>query len=481
MSFRSMVIAVAGLLIAASLNAQEPQTKYNILFVISDDLTSTALGCYGNTVCKTPHIDKLADQGTMFSRAYCQATYCGPSRAALMFGYYMQASGSTGYTSGRDAVGPDRDSWAQHFRKNGWHSARVSKIFHMGVPGDIQKGDDGTDDPASWDETFNSQGPEAFAPGDAELLQNNPEEIKKTAGGNKFVNVAADGDDLVHSDGKTAQKAVELINRFKDLDKPWFLGVGFVRPHVPFVAPRKYFEMYPYEKMVLPPKKEGDWDDIPKVGCTRRTSENFQMNIRQQKKVIMGYYASVTFMDAQLGKVMKALDESGQRDNTIVIFTSDHGYHLGEHDLWQKVSIHEEVATTPLIICVPGKKPAVSSSLAELIDLYPTTASLCGLTIPGNIQGKDLTPVFDDPTATVRDSAVCASLLRTKRWAYMNYGKHGEELYDMEKDPQQFTSLINNPEYAAEHAEMKKRYKNRMTEIRDCDLKDRPKPGKSKK
>ena len=189
-------------------------------------------------------------------------------------------------------------------------------------------------------------------------------------GGNTFVVVEADGDDLVHSDGKTAAKAVELIE--KHAGQPFFLAVGFVRPHVPFVAPKKYFEPFlPYDKLPLPPKVAGDWDDIPKAGINYKTSVNMKMDVRRQKKAVGGYYASVAYMDAQVGKVLDALEQSGQADNTIVIFTSDHGYHLGEHDFWAKVSLRDESAMVPLIIRVPGKKPAVCHSLVELLDLYP--------------------------------------------------------------------------------------------------------------
>ena len=174
-------------------------------------------------------------------------------------------------------------------------------------------------------------------------------------------------------------------------------------------------------------------------------------------------------MDDQFGKVMRALEETGQRENTIVIFTSDHGYHLGEHDLWMKVSVHEESAKVPLIISIPGKKPAVCSSLTELLDLYPTTANLCGLPIPGNLQGKDLTPIFDNPSIKVRDVAICSSLTRTERWAYL-YGKGGGELYDMEKDPQQYTNLVNNPEYAPVLKMMVELRQKRLAEIMDCDI-----------
>ena len=467
MAFR--LIAILILLLGGPLSARE---KYNVLFIISDDLTSTALGCYGNKVCKTPNIDRLATQGTLFTRAYCQATFCGPSRASLLFGYYPYATKANGYTSGREKVVPGKDSWPQYFRKNGYHSARVSKVFHMGVPTDIAKGSDGADAPASWDEKFNSRGPETWAPGKGETLENNPDGKKKLAGGNRFVVVEAEGDDLVHSDGKTAQKAAELIHKYKDRKKPFFLAVGFVRPHVPFVAPKKYFDLYSPKDIVLPPKIAGDQDDIPKTPGNRRTTANYQMNLLQQKKLVAGYYASVSYMDAMLGRVIKALEETGQREKTIVIFTSDHGYHLGEHDMWSKVSVHKESAQVPLIISVPGKKPAICHSFAELLDLYPTTSSLCGLKISGNLQGKDMSRLFDNPNLKVRDAVLSSGkgmLYREEKWAYIHYGKSGE-LYDMEKDPKQYNNLIDDPKYAKVLSGLREKLKAKLSKIQKNDL-----------
>lgn len=469
-----LLCQIAILLITTShllpLTAAEQRNPHNVLLIISDDLTATALGCYGNKTCRTPNIDKLASEGTRFTRAYCQATICGPSRASMLFGYYPYATKATGYTSGREKVGPNRDSWPQYFRKHGYHSARISKVFHMGVPTDIGPGNDGADDPASWNEVFNSRGPESRTPGTGETLQNNPNGLKLgAAGGNRFSVVEAEGDDLVHSDGKTAQKAVELLNQYKGMNKPFFLAIGFVRPHVPLVAPRKYFAPYALDKMFLPPKIPGDWDDIPANSVNRRTSEHLQMDINQQKKLIRAYYASVSFMDAMTGKVMEALEQSGQRDNTIVIFTSDHGYHLGEHGLWSKVSVHEESARVPLIISVPGKQPVVCDSLVELLDLYPTVSKLCGMKIPENLQGHDISPILDDPKVKVRDAILCSALYREERWALMNYGKSGE-LYDMEKDPNQYTNLFNKPEYAELVEELKKKMKAKRDEISKNDL-----------
>ena len=472
-----MKSVVGIILVALSCFSTNAAIKPNVLFIISDDLTSTALSCYGNEVCRTPNIDGLAAQGTRFTRAYCNATYCGPSRASFMSGYYPHATGVLGYTSPRPAIG-DRATWSQYFKNAGYHTARVSKIYHMGVPGGIEEGGDGADDPASWTERFNSPGPEWKAPGVGETLEGNPDGKKPVVGGNTFVVVEAEGDDLVHSDGKTAAKACELIAQHQD--KPFFLAVGFVRPHVPFVAPKPYFEPFlPYEKLTLPPKIPGDWDDIPKAGINYKTSVNMKMDERRQKKAVGGYYASVAYMDAQVGKVLDALERSGQADNTLVIFTSDHGYHLGEHDFWAKVSLRDESAMVPLIVKVPGKKPAVCHSLVELIDLYPTIAQLCGLDVPARLQGRDLSPMFDDPSFSVRDAAFCVApssrgfLLREDRWAYLQYAEDaskGIELFDMEEDPKQYTNLAARPDHQAEVERLKAKLAAKLTEIRTNDL-----------
>lgn len=459
--------------------AQAPATKhpYNVLFIIADDLTATALSCYGSTVCKTPNIDRLATRGTRFSRAYCQATFCGPSRASFMSGYYPHATGVYGYTSGREGIGDDRATWAQHFKNAGYHTARVSKIFHMGVPGGIEAGTDGADDQPSWTERFNSPGPEWKAAGAGETLEGNPDGKKPVVGGNTFVVVAADGDDMVHSDGKTAAKACELITQHKD--KPFFLAVGFVRPHVPFVSPKSYHAPFPHDRMILPEKVPGDWDDIPKAGINYKTSVNMQMDVARQKKAVAGYYAAVTYMDAQVGKVLTALKEAGLDDKTIVIFTSDHGYHLGEHDFWAKVSVHEESAAVPLIISVPGKKPAVCHSFAELLDLYPTISSLCGLEVPARLQGKNLSPLLDDPSRQVRDAALCVNgkdngfLLREDKWAYLQYGENaakGIELFDMEKDPKQYTNLAGSPAHQPIVDAFKAKLAAKLAAVRTNDL-----------
>jgi iduronate 2-sulfatase len=482
------LLPIAAMGISVSLQttfAEEGATTdqpYNVLFIISDDLTATSLSCYGNLVSSTPNIDALAEEGVRFTRAFCQATYCGPSRASFMSGYYPHATGVLGYTSPRPQIG-DRETWSQHFMNNGYYSARVSKIYHMGVPGGVEEGKEGfdyngSDDALSWTERFNCPGPEWKAPGDAELLQNNPDGTKPPRGGNMFTVVEADGDDMVHCDGKTSAKAIELIEAHRD--EPFWLGVGFVRPHVPFVAPRAYYDPYlPYDSMVLPEKVAGDWDDIPTAGINYCTSENMKMDIRRQKKAVGGYYASVAFVDAQVGKVLAALEENGLRDKTIVIFTSDHGFHLGEHDFWAKVSLRDESSGVPLIISVPGQEPAVCNSFVELLDLYPTTARLCGLDVPERIQGRDISPMLEDPTYEVRDAAFCVApmrkgfLLREDRWSYIQYqedASKGIELFDMENDPLQYDNLAGDPQHADLIAEFQEKMAAKLEELRENDL-----------
>jgi len=319
-------------------------------------------------------------------------------------------------------------------------------------------------------------------------VEGKPDGGKPAKGGNNFIVVEADGDDLVHSDGITAAKAAALIEQH--IDEPFWLGFGFVRPHVPFVAPRSYYKSFkPYGQMVLPKKIAGDWDDTPRAGINYKTSKNMKMDLRRQKKAMGGYYASVAFMDAQVGKVMDALKKSGLEDKTIVIFTSDHGYHLGEHDFWAKVSLREESAAVPLIISVPGKKPAVCHSLVELLDLYPTIASLCNLDVSKHLQGKNIAPMLDDPSISVRDTAFSVApmrkgfLLRSDGWAYIQYkedASDGIELYDMKADPGQYTNLAILPQHARLVEQFKQQLTAKLKQVRTNDL-DVPLSEKRKK
>jgi choline-sulfatase len=434
----------------SGLTAASEEKQPNVLLIMSDDLC-TALSGFGHRECKTPHLDRLAARGVKFERAYCQFPLCGPSRTSIMTGLYPGTTGATGNKSSFRKNTPNLISMSELFLKNGYTTTRISKIYHMGVPPDILSGGDGTDDPQSWGQKFNIKGPEQNAPGDYELLS-----PKMQSKGMAFIQVEADGDDLAHADGMAAKKAVELLGEYKN--DPFFLAVGFVRPHVPLVAPRPYFATYPPEAVTLPEVPEGDLDDVPVAARAMANEDRYGMNEEQKKKALAAYYASVSYMDAQVGKLLDALDAEGLTDRTVVVFTSDHGYNMGEHDCWQKLSLFEDTLRVPFIISAPWLSPPNRSSkeIVELIDLYPTLADLCGLEAPKYLQGATLRPLLDANANKQWNKSAAYTItkggesLRTADWRLNRWGKGSDqlELYDQINDPNEYTNLANNPEYA---------------------------------
>jgi iduronate 2-sulfatase len=431
----------------------------NILFLVSDDLRANALACYGDRLCQTPHIDKLARSGMVFERAYCQGTVCGPSRTSFMHSRYR---------------GSDNITLGQHFKDHGFYSARVGKIFHMRVPGDIIAGTDGNDVPACWTEKFNSPGREAHTPGDYACLNLNIftdklEGRQSTRMPHRmFVSVKYDGDGSDQPDHKTATRTIELLRQHKD--QPFFLAAGFVRPHYPMVAPYQYFKPYPWEMMTVPEQVEGDLEDIPKIGIpgSRSALNGLDKFPDNQKRMWSAYYAAITFMDDQVGRIVDELDRLGLRDSTAIVFTSDHGYHLGDHTFWQKNDVHEEVTRVPLIIDVPGQKAGRSNSIVELVDLYPTLSQLVGLKPPAGTQGRSLVPVLRNPAAEVKKGAISFARgvsWRTSEWTYIRYKNGEEELYDMRVDPGQITNLAKNPGKRAIRERLSAQLSARLEEV----------------
>ena len=434
----------------------------NVLFLISDDLKASVLGCYGNEVCKTSNIDKLADQSLVFERAYCQGTSCNPSRTSLMHSRYM---------------GKSDMNLGKLFKDNSYYSARVGKIYHMRVPGDIIAGTDGLDIPSSWTERFNSKGLEAHTPGDYACLNLNIF-TKKLEGRQStrmphrmFVTVSYDGDGSDQPDHKTSTKVISLLRKHKD--EPFFLAAGFVRPHYPMVQPKKYFDEYPYEKMKLPPQFSNDLQDIPKQGLASTRSETNSIGKfpDNQKRMWSGYYASTQFMDEQVGRILDELERLGLRESTAVVFTSDHGYHLGEHTFWQKSNLHEEVLKVPLIISVPGMKSGRTRSMVELVDLMPTLAEICGLNVPPSCQGKSLLPILKEHSASVKEGALSfhkgAISYRVNGWSYTRYKGGSEEFYDMKEDPNQFFNLAfkEDNKYVSELKKMRSKFDKRLKNL----------------
>jgi len=473
----SHLIIVATLLGSHSILSAAENQKFNVVFIISDDLGAQSLGCYGNSQCKTPNIDALAKRGIRFTRTYCQFPVCGPSRAALMSGMYAQSIGVMGNGMARRFTKNlgKRPSMAQNFLIQGYHTARVSKIYHMRVPGDITAGVNGPDHAPSWNERYNCKAPEWFTEGEHEHLTNNKLKFDRNKHyglgfGTAFYVVKGSSDGAEQADHIAAAKAIELIDKFKNNDKPFFLAVGLVRPHVPLVAPAKFFTPYPALQMILPKQVEGDWDDIPKRGISKNSKRSGLNTQLKKKKVLQAYYAAVTYMDAQVGKIIRAVEQSGLRKKTIIVFTADHGYHLGEHEFWQKMSLHDESTRIPLIVSVPGKTPAVTPALSQQIDIYPTLSELCGLNIPPHVQGKSLVKAMNTPTHRVHESVYCLRgrndhLLRTNRWAFIRYRTGDVELYDMQNDPKQFTNLARKKEYTKTVEELQKLLDRKLSNI----------------
>lgn len=466
-------------LLALSGIAAADEKKPNVVFIISDDLGAQSLGCYGNDQCQTPNINGLAEKGVWFTRAYCQYPVCGPSRAALMSGMYAQSIGVTSNGAAErftQNIG-DRPTMTEHFKNRGYHTARVSKIYHMRVPGDITAGVNGPDHADSWTERHNCQGPEQWSDGEhehltRERLKPDPKRsIHYNLGyGGAFYVVRSTGEGAEQPDHQAAAKAVEILKQRADDNAPFFLAVGLVRPHVPLVAPATYFEKYPAEEMKLAKRVANDLADIPRAGISKNSRGSGLTSDAKKQRVLEAYYAAVTFMDAQVGKIVAAVDELGLREKTIIVFTADHGYHLGEHDLWQKMSLHDESTRIPLIISAPGVKPGESPALCQQIDIYSTLAELCGLPIPDHVQGKSIAKSLTNPKANVHKSVYCLRgrndhLFRTEQYALIRYANGDAELYNMEIDPHQFTNLAGDPKHKATLDKLQSELDAKLAEI----------------
>ncbi len=449
-----LVLFASGNWNLAAQSASKPSDSKikNVLFIVSDDLKANVLGCYGNKVCKTPNIDKLASEGVVFNSAYSQGVVCGPSRTSFLYSRYQ---GNKGITLG------------EHFKDNGWHTARVGKIFHMLVPGDIIAGTDGPDVVTSWTERYNSTGLEAGTPGDYACLNLNIfttelEGRQSTRMPHRWsVSVSYEGDGSDQPDYKTADKTIELLRKNKD--KPFFIATGFVRPHYPSVAPKHYFDMYPWQDIELPEMVANDIDDIPTLGRAGIMNSNNSIGkyVDNQKRLWAAYYATVTFMDDQVGRILDELERLGLRESTAIVFLSDHGYHLGEHTFWLKSNLHEDITRVPMIISAPGMKTGKTDAFAELLDIYPTLTDLVGIPVPETVQGESLVPILKDLDSSVKSGAISivggnkGIALREENLAYMYYRDGSEELYDMKKDPLQFVNLVGDPKYATKLKQMR--------------------------
>jgi iduronate 2-sulfatase len=437
----------------------KPARRMNVLFIAADDLNHH-FSVYKHPLVKTPNLDRIARRGRAFERAYTQFPWCSPSRTSLMTGLRPDTTKVYDLVTHFRKTVPDVVTLPQLFRKNGYYAARVGKIYHYGVPGDI--GTSGLDDAASWDTAVNPRGRDK----DEEHLLTNY--TPQRALGSALAFLAAEGSDEEQTDGKVASEAIRLLEANRN--KPFFIAAGFYRPHCPFVAPKKYFDLYPLDQIVLPDEPE-HLQNVPEAAFWTRPPY-WGLNEQQRREVMRAYYASITFMDAQVGRLLDALERLKLADNTVVVFWSDHGYLLGEHASWMKNSMFEESVRTPLIIAAPNAKAKgrATSRIVELLDVYPTLAELCGLPLPAHLEGHSLRPLLNDPQAKwdkpaysqVGRGGVPAKFMgrsvRTARWRYTEWdeGRQGVELYDHAKDPREYRNLAGDPQHARVVDELKR-------------------------
>ena len=456
---KSVFLALLGFILTVEAGSSQTARRPNVLFIAADDM-NTALGCYGHPLVKSPNIDRLAARGVRFDRAYCQYPLCNPSRASFMTGRRPDTTGVLENATHFRKNLPDVLTLPQLFQKQGYFVARIGKIFHYGVPGQI--GTSGLDDEPSWNLVVNPRGRDRDD--EARVINLTPQRQIGAA----LSYMVADGSDEEQTDGKGAAEAIRLLEQHKD--RPFFLALGFYRPHVPCVAPKNYFEMYPLDRIRLP-KEPNHLGAVPEQALAVKPA-HYGVAPEKLREMIQSYYASTTFMDTQLGHVLNALDRLKLTENTIVVFFGDHGWLLGEHGQWQKMSLFEESARVPLIIAAPGMRGKGRASLrtVELVDLYPTLAELAGFPAPEKAEGRSLRPLLEDPkrawdkpafTQLVRregERQYTGRSVRTERWRYSEWdgGKIGSELYDHNSDPREYRNLAADPKHAKTVEKMKR-------------------------
>jgi arylsulfatase A-like enzyme len=512
--YKCVVLGVAlfGLSVG-SIRAEETKAKpkkpsgYNVLFIAVDDMRPE-LGCYGDDYMKTPNIDKLASQGTLFNRAYCQQAVCNPSRASLMTGLRPDSTKVHDLVHHFRAGVPDVVTIAQLFKKHGYHSQAISKIYHRRL-----------DDPQSWSvPQMRPRAPTYIDPEIIKEIKRKRKELEskgirtrrppgkkdpKTGttmalSTKKRVHVhgpsweAPDVADNVLCDGKTADRIIELLKEFKKEDKPFFLGCGFIKPHLPFIAPKKYFDMYPPESIKLPDNRFHP-KDVPALALHRSGEFRAYSDIPDEgpipeeklRDALRAYRACISYVDAQIGRVLDELDRLGLRENTVVVLWGDHGWHLGEQNLWGKMTNFEIATHVPMVISIPGQKNAGAKTegLSEFVDIYPTLCDACGLPKPDNLEGASLIPLMDQPDRPWKTAAFSqyprpghfpseknikqmGYSMRTDRYRYTEWQdyKTGEvlarELYDYKTDPQGNVNIANKPE----NAELIKKFSKQLSE-----------------
>jgi arylsulfatase A-like enzyme len=419
----------------------------NVLFLVVDDLRPE-LGCYGTTQVKSPNLDRLASESLLFTRAYCQVPVCGASRASLMTGVLPTPNRFTSYLTRADEDVPNCKTLPQVFKEAGYVTLSNGKVFH--------ERDDAAD--RSWSET-------PWRPSAFHEASHDPETTRKrTKGGRGRIYEMPDVPDNAYGDGQIAERSIADLRRLKDGGKPFFLACGFLRPHLPFHAPKKYWDLYERDKIVIAENRKRP-AGAPKglhgsaeyrsylFGEFTDNSDDFHRMMRH------GYFASTSYVDAQIGKVLDELDRLGLADNTIIVLWGDHGWNLGEHNLWGKHNTLHPAVRVPLMLRLPGKAGARTDALVEFLDIFPTLCGLAKVPVPETVQGRSFVPLLNDPKQAFRESIYTRFMqgdcVANERFIYTRYRKGGEMLCDLKTDPGENRNLAADPEYAPALSRMK--------------------------
>jgi arylsulfatase A-like enzyme len=442
--------------------AQDTSSKPNVLFIAIDDLNDWVGVLGGHPQAKTPNIDRLAKQSVLFEQAYCAAPLCNPSRTAIMTGLRSSTTGIYGNAGAWFRDKPEFTDWVtmpQYFRKHGYMAWTGGKIYHAH--------DGKFSDAISWDKQYSKKVGTPAPPPDGRYLHG----LQDKFAYNPIVARLNDWAPIEQSeeetnDWETAERAAEFLRQ--DHDKPFFLAAGIQRPHLPWYAPQKYFDMHPLEDIQLPPYLESDLDDVPPIGRDM-SGKTFDIinESGQWKNAIQGYLASCSFADACLGVILDSLDTSQYRDNTIVVLWGDHGWAIGEKHHWSKSALWEETAKTTLTIRAPGVSTdnTRSKRTVSLVDLFPTLIELCGLPPRDDLDGRSIAPLVRNPQQEWPYPAVITHspfwygvnhAVRSEQYHYIRYADGGEELYEVAVDPNGWKNLATDPKYAKAKDELKK-------------------------
>lgn len=431
-----VLLALAPVLSAAA--GQPSRKRPNVLFIAVDDLNHWVRHLGRNPQALTPNIDRLARKGVTFTSAHCAAPACNPSRAALLSGLRPSTSGV--YLNSHDWRPhiPVELTLPSHMRKHGYFAAGAGKIYHGGF-----------DRREEWDDYFRNAG------GDPQ-----PTGPDRGVGGIAFAPLDCKDEEL--ADYRIAGYAIEQLQRKHD--RPFFLACGLHKPHMPWNVPRKWYDMYPLEKIQLPPTKENDLADVPPAGVRMARPEGDHAAILKSgrwKEAVQAYLAAISYTDMNVGRILDALERSRYRDNTIIVFWGDHGWNLGEKEHWRKFSLWEESTRAPLICVAPGvaRGRGVCNRSVDFMSIYPTISDLCGLPIPAHVEGKSLRRLLANPRAPWDQPALTTHgfqnhAVRTEQWRYIRYADGSEELYSRGSDPYEWTNLAAHPDQQAVKEEL---------------------------